>query len=93
MMSHGKVLLIAMLVWKLDAIIINVKTAFLHGKLEEEIYMDLPQGLEGNDDECLLLLKSLYGLVQAAWQWWKHFIEILKKLGFKGGYANPCLMV
>jgi len=31
--------------------------------------------------------------VQGARQWWKKFIEILKKIGFTGGYADPCLMV
>jgi len=88
-----RIMVIAMLIWGLDAIIIDVETAFLYGNLEEEIYMDLPEGMEGTAEECLLLLKSLYGLVQAARQWWKKFVAILKKLGFKGGYADPCLMI
>jgi len=63
------ILLIAMIVWKLDAIIVDIETAFLHGYLEEEIYMNLPKnGMEGSDDECLLLLKALYGLVQGVHQ-------------------------
>ncbi len=56
----------AMIVWKLDAVIVDVETAFLHGNLNEEIYMNLPDGMEGSKDECLLLLKALYGLVQEA---------------------------
>jgi len=87
------ILLVAMIVWKLDAIIINVRTAFLHGDLEEEIYMNLPDSMEGSDIECLLLLKALYGLVQGAHQWWKKFIAILKNIEFKGGFADPCLMI
>jgi len=63
------ILLVTMIVWNLDAIIVDVETAFLHGDLEEEIYMNLPDGMEGMDDECLLLLKALYGLVQGARQW------------------------
>jgi len=86
-------LLVAMLVWEMDAIIIDVKTAFLHGDLDEEIYMNLPDGMEGSNEECLLLLKALYRLVQGACQWWKKFVGILKTIDFKGGYADPCLMI
>jgi len=62
------ILLIAKLVWNLDAILINVDTAFLYGDLEEEIYMDhIPKSLTGFSDKCLLLLKALYGsLIQGA---------------------------
>jgi len=88
-----RILIVAMLVWKLDAIIIDIETAFLHGNLEEEIYMDLPAGMKSFKDECLLLLKSIYGLVQGAQQWWKKLISILKKIGFKGSNADSCLMI
>ena len=67
--------------------------AFQHGDLEEEIYMNLPDGMEGSNDECLLPLKALHGLVQGAHQWWKNFIAILKNIEFKGGFANLCLMI
>ena len=40
----------------------------------------------------LLMLKAIYGLVQAARKYWKKFTKTLKgKLGFKGGDADPCL--
>jgi len=87
------ILLVMMIVWKLDAIIVDIKTAFLHGDLKEEICMNLPNGMEGSNDECLLLLKALYGLVQGAHQWWKNFIAILKTIEFKGDFSNPCLMI
>jgi len=61
-----RILLIAKLVWNLDVILIDVDMAFLYGDLEEEIYMEIPEGLTGFKDECLLLLKALYGLVQGA---------------------------
>jgi len=57
-------LLVAMIVWQMDAIIMDAETTFLHGNLEEEIYMTLSDGMEGESNECLLLLKALYG----AWQ-------------------------
>ncbi len=89
----GQILLIAKLVWNLDAILIDVDMAFLYGDLKEEIYMDIPEGLTGFKDECLLLLKALYGLVQGARQWHKKFIAILKQIGFQGGNADPCLLI
>ena len=85
-----RILIIVMLVWNLDAMIIDVETAFLLGDLDEEIYMICRQ--VHNDDEVLFLQHSIYGLVQAARQYYKKFVSVLKKLGFKGGYPDPCLM-
>jgi len=77
----------------MDAIIIDIKTAFLHRDLDKEMYMNLLDGMEGSNEDCLLLLKALYGLVQGACQWWKKFVGILKTINFKGGYVGPCLMI
>jgi len=88
-----RILLIAILILNLDGIIIDIESAFLYGDLDEEIYIELPDGMTGFEDECLLLLKAIYWLVQAVKQWHKKLIEVLKKIGFKGGIANPCLMM
>ena len=91
-----RILLIAMFIWELDAWLIDIETAFLHGDFEagERIFMDCPLGMENINpkEDCLELLKTCYGTVQAAQQWWKKLVSILKKIGFQGGDVNPCLL-
>ena len=89
-----RILIICMILGKLSAKIVDVETAFLHGELEGiGIYMDCPQGLNTGPDECLLLNKTIYGLVQLACQFFKKLIQCLRELGFSGGEVDPCLMV
>ncbi|KAG8472304.1 hypothetical protein CXB51_034358 [Gossypium anomalum] len=54
---------------------LDVKTAFLHGELEEDIYMQQPEGftVSEKEDYVCLLKKSLYGLKQSPRQWYKRF--------------------
>jgi len=57
-----------------------VKTAFLHGDLEEEIFMAQLKGFEVQGKENLVckLHKSLYGLKQELRQWYKKFNEFMR---------------
>ena len=50
---------------------INIKTAYLNGDLDEEVYMEIPEGFDQyNGTKVLLLRKALYGLKQAGRQWY-----------------------
>ena len=57
----------------------DVKTTFLNGKLEEEIYMDQPEGcmVPREEQKVCRLVKSLYGLKQAPKQWHIKFDHVL----------------
>ena len=65
---------------------------FLHGKLEEEIYMQQPGGFEERGKENLVcrLNKSLYGLKQAPRCWYKRFDSFILSLGYNGFNSDPC---
>ncbi|GJV58943.1 zinc finger, CCHC-type containing protein [Tanacetum coccineum] len=62
----------------------DVKTAFLNGDLEEEVYMKQPEGfvMPGNEHKVCKLVKSLYGLKQAPKQWHQKFDEVVLSSGF-----------
>nr|KYP64460.1 Retrovirus-related Pol polyprotein from transposon TNT 1-94 [Cajanus cajan] len=63
---------------------LDMKTAFLHGNLEEQIYMSQPDGfLEvGKENHVCLLKKSLYGLKQSLRQWYKRFDAFMISYNF-----------
>ena len=62
----------------------DVKTALLHGDLDEEIYMRQPEGFQvpGKEDSVCKLKRSLYGLKQAPRQWYKKFDSFMISGGF-----------
>ena len=90
-----RIMLVAELVWKLQHRLIDVEVAFLHGDLAEgeEIYMECPPGMiKDEETDCLFLMKTIYGLVQAARAFFQKYTGILKKCGFTQSPADPCLM-
>ncbi|GJV15188.1 zinc finger, CCHC-type containing protein [Tanacetum coccineum] len=62
----------------------DVKTAFLNGDLDEEIYMKQPEGfvIPGHESKVCKLKKSLYGLKQAPKQWHQKFDDVVLSNGF-----------
>jgi Reverse transcriptase (RNA-dependent DNA polymerase) len=89
--SVFRIVIILQIMWKLHSVIMDVETAFLHGDLDEDIYMDAPKGTDLKPWQCVKLDKALYGLVQAARQFYLKFANILTKMGFTTSYADPCL--
>jgi Reverse transcriptase (RNA-dependent DNA polymerase) len=64
---------------------VDVKTAFLYGELDEELYMEQPKGFKtkGQEHKVLRLKHTIYGLCQAALQWWKALDKSMASIGFK----------
>ncbi|GJR49345.1 putative ribonuclease H-like domain-containing protein [Tanacetum coccineum] len=73
----------------------DVKTAFLNGDLEEEIYMNQPEGFiaPGQEGKVCRLVKSLYGLKQAPKQWHQKFDHTMLESGFKINECDKCVYV
>lgn len=60
----------------------DVKTAFLYGNVEEEIFMEQPHGLGDDSGRVCRLNKALYGLKQSPRIWYKTLSEFLHEAGF-----------
>ncbi|KEP45491.1 putative Gag-Pol polyprotein/retrotransposon, partial [Rhizoctonia solani 123E] len=66
----------------LEMLQLDIKTAFLHGEVEEEIYMEQPEGFGKGDGRVWKLAKALYGLKQAARAFYMKLRGVLEKIGF-----------
>ncbi|KXJ68982.1 hypothetical protein RP20_CCG000687 [Aedes albopictus] len=71
----------------------DVKTAFLNGELQEEIYMVQPDGFQQGKELYCRLNRSLYGLKQSSRAWNDKFHKFIEKLGFVRSANDQCLYV
>lgn len=73
----------------------DVETAFLNGNLDEEIYMDQPEGygIPGKEHLVCRLKKSLYGLKQSSRCWSTVFKKYMESNKFKQSTADPCVYI
>ena len=71
----------------------DIVTAFLNGELQEEIYMQQPDGYQISGKESLVcrLKRSLYGLKQASRCWNQALKEFMVQAGFVQSNADPCI--
>lgn len=69
----------------------DVKTAFLHGELSEDVYMCQPAGFADGSQRVCKLRKSLYGLKQASRCWNQKFSGFIEKFGLVASKSDPCV--
>jgi hypothetical protein len=71
----------------------DVKTTFLNGAIEEEAYIEQPQGFEvhSRDTNVFRLKKAMYGLKQSPRSWYARIDNYLIRLGFSKSHADPNL--
>ena len=71
----------------------DVKTTFLNGNLEEEVYMKQPEGFSFSEGEHLVckFKKSIYGLKQASHQWYLKFHEVITSFDFEENIMDQCI--
>jgi len=91
--SPIRVLLALVAQYKLDLDQLDAKIAFLHGDLDEEIYMTQLMGFKtvGKENMVCKLKKSLYELKQSPRQWYKRFDSFIRGKRYTRSYYVPCV--
>lgn len=85
--------LVAKRKWKIHQL--DVKSAFLHGQLNEEVFVEQPRGYEkkGQEDMVYKLHKALYGLKQAPRAWFSRIKAHFVSEGFQGCDSEHTLFI
>ncbi|KAI3412713.1 uncharacterized protein J3R85_017059 [Psidium guajava] len=72
---------------------LDVKNAFLHGDLQEDIFMQPPPGLAHTPGQVCHLRRALYGLKQAPRAWFEKFSDAIRSAGFTQSEADHAMFV
>ncbi len=74
---------------------LDVQTAFLNAPLEEDVYLEIPEGFEhfGSRTKVFKLNKSIYGFRQAGRNWNELFKSTLINMGYIQSAADPCIFL
>ena len=73
---------------------IDIKTAYLNNNLDEEVYMEIPEGFNKcHGAKVLRLCKALYGLKQAGHQWYQKLQEAMQTFGLKQTASDPHMFI
>ena len=87
-----------MLIENLKGKVVDIDNAFLNADLEHEMYMKIPEGYDElisedvDKEDCLIMQKAIYGLVQAARQFWKKIVDKMHEGGFQLSEADPYML-
>ncbi|XP_043475029.1 uncharacterized protein LOC122506779 [Leptopilina heterotoma] len=81
--------------YDLEVCQLDVKTAFLNGIIKDEVYMEIPEGMEVTKEDrqtkVCKILKALYGLRISPKRWNERFTEVVNSLGLTSDQYDPCL--
>ena len=79
--------------WNMEIKQFDVKTAFLNGELDEEVFMEQPEGYQDGSDRVCKLQRSIYGLKQSPRNWNNKFSGFLNKEGLAATPEDTCVYV
>ena len=72
--------------------LVDISRAHFYAPSVRDVFVQLPQGdpMHGKPNVCAKLRRTMYGTLDAAEQWARHYTSVLLKVGFVQGTSSPC---